>query len=341
MRSHFAALCGDFCERTSVVDDLGGRTRGAFALSLGMRREVRTHHGMAALAARQYGVVTREQLNDLGYSDASIDRAVRSGRLHAWHRTVFAVGHTGLDHHALCMAAVLFRGDGALVSYQSAVWLWGLERALEIPVHISVRWRGHSQDAICLHHCPALRDEDVSTTERVPVTGVPRTLLDYASVAKTPRLERAIDQADRLGILDVPAVDRITDEVRGHPGNKRLRRAIVIYREPGFTRSGGEKRMLAALADAGVRRPAVNNFVEGYELDFYWGQEKFAVELDSWEHHRGRRSFENDPERQEALAMAGIETIRITGTRLKREPDCVATRIGEHLARRRQASVRS
>jgi hypothetical protein len=33
--------------------------------------------------------------------------------------------------------------------------------------------------------------------------------------------------------------------------------------------------------------------------------------------------------------MAGIETIRITGTRLKSEPREVANRIAEHLARRR------
>src|SRR5215475_9185497 len=109
-----------------------------------MRRELRTHHSMAALAARQYGVVTREQLNELGYSDAAIERAVASGRLHAWHRSVFAVGHQGLSPHGLCMAAVLFRGDGALISFQSAVWLWGFERRLEIPVNVSVRWRGHS-----------------------------------------------------------------------------------------------------------------------------------------------------------------------------------------------------
>jgi very-short-patch-repair endonuclease len=94
--------------------------------------------------------------------------------------------------------------------------------------------------------------------------------------------------------------------------------------------------MLAALADAGVGRPAVNNFIEGYELDFYWERERFAVELDSWEHHRDRRSFEQDPARQETVAMAGIEMIRITGSRLKREPEAVARRIGEHLARRRR-----
>ena len=82
------------------------------------------------------------------------------------------------------MAAVLFRGEGALISYQSAAWLWGLEKKLEIPVNVSVRWRGHAQDGIGLHHCPALRDEDVAATERLPVTAVPRTLLDYASTAK-------------------------------------------------------------------------------------------------------------------------------------------------------------
>jgi very-short-patch-repair endonuclease len=308
----------------------------AFALSHTMRRQVRTHQRLANLAARQYGIITRDQLTGLGYTDRMVDHALRTGRLQAWHRKVFAVGHGGLSPHGLCMAAVMFRGDGALISYQSAIWLWGLEKKLEIPVNVSVRWRGHSQNAIGLHHCPALREEDFERTEGMPVTALPRTLLDYASTAKRYRLEFALDRADRLDLLDPTAIDRILDEVRGHQGCRRLRSALAIYRETGFTRSGGEKKMLAALADAGVRRPAVNNFIEGYELDFFWGHERFAVELDSWEHHRSHRSFEEDRERQEILAMAGIETIRVTGTRLKREPRQVAHRVAEHLERRRR-----
>jgi very-short-patch-repair endonuclease len=301
-----------------------------------MNGELRTHQRTADLAARQYRVVTRQQLIALGYTEEMINHDLETGRLQAWHQSVFAVGHRPLSRHALCMASVLFRGEGALISYQSAVWLWGLERTLEIPVHVSVRWRGHAQDAIGLHHCPTLRDEDIAETESLPVTAIPRTLLDYASVAKGYRLERAVDRADRLGLLDLAAIDRITDEVRGHRGRGPLRRAMVIYRESGFTRSGGEKRMLAALADSGVRRPTVNNFINGYELDFYWEEERLAVELDSWEQHRDRRSFEEDRKRQEELAMAGIEIIRITGRRLKREPRKVARRIAEHLDRRRQ-----
>jgi very-short-patch-repair endonuclease len=300
-----------------------------------MRQERRSHHDLAGLATRQYGVVTSGQLHELGYSDDAIKRAVAAGRLHAWHRSVFAVGHQGLSPHGLCMAAVLFRDEGALISHQSAVWLWGMERKLEIPVHVSVRWRGHRQDTIGLHHCPALRVEDVAETERLPVTGVARTLLDYAADAKPFRLERALDRADRLALLDLVAIDRITDDVGGHRGRARLLRAMTVYREKGFTRSGGEKRMLSALADMGVKRPLVNNFIDGYELDFFWPQERFAVELDSWEHHRSRRSFEEDRERQEKLSMSGIEMIRITGTRLRREPRKVAMRVAAHLERRR------
>jgi very-short-patch-repair endonuclease len=302
---------------------------------------VRTHQALAGLAARQYGVVTWEQLTRLGYTKATISRAVSAGRLHALHRTVFAVGHQGINRHGLCLAAVMFRGVGALLSYQSAAWLWGIDRTLELPVNVSVRWRGHRQATLGLHHCPALRDEDAAMTELIPVTAVPRTLLDYASTAKDYRLRLAIDRADRLDLLDIDSVDRIIDEVRGHRGAKRLRQEMTIYREKGFTRSGGEKRMLAALADASVRRPTVNMFIEGYEIDFFWERERFAVELDSWEHHRGRRSFEEDRKREDDLTMAGIELIRITGTRLKREPRQVAERISAHLDRRRLERVRS
>jgi hypothetical protein len=311
----------------------------ALALGHPMRGQLRTHQKMANLAARQYGIVTRDQLTALGYTDRMVDHALQIGRLQAWHQDVFAVGHGGLSRHGLCKAAVMFRGEGALISFQSAIWLWGMEEKLEIPVNVSVRGKGRPQGAIGLHHCPALRDEDFATTERLPVTSVPRTLLDYASTAKRYRLEMAIDRADRLDLLDPPAVDRMLDEVRGHRGRGPLAKALTIYREAGFTRSGGEMKMLAVLADAGIQRPAVSSSVEGHELDFYWEQERFGVELDGWEQHRGSRSLEEDRKREDDLALAGISTIRVTGTRLKHEPGEVAERIAAHLQRRRQAQA--
>jgi hypothetical protein len=290
---------------------------------------------MANLAASQYGIVTRRQLAELGYSERMIVHAVRIGRLQTWHPGVYAVGHGGLSPHGLCKAAVVYRGEGALISFQSAVWLWGLERKLEIPVNITLRGAGNPRSAIGIHHAPELRDEDAATTERLPVTAVPRTLLDYASVAATYRLEGAIDRADQLELLDPAAIDRIVEEAEDHPGANRLRRAIQVYRQSGYTRSGGGEMMLEALAEAGVAEPAVNDRVGGYELDFYWEPERFAVELDGWDGERTLRSREEERRRREELATAGVETIRITGTRLKHEPRRVADRVAEHLDRRR------
>lgn len=301
----------------------------------GMRAKVRTHERLAELAADQYGIVTGVQLVKLGYSASAISRAEASGRLHRIHREVFAVGHPGPPPHGRCLAAVFARGEGALLSYRSAGWLWGLEPALEQPIEVSVRWRGHGRSPLHLHHCPALRPEDTDSNEGIPVTAVPRTLLDIASVVPRWRLERAVERAERMDQLELPAVEKLLNDVLGHAGRGKLRAALDLSSEPGFTRSRGEKQMLRLVREAGLPRPKVNLFIEGFELDFYWEAERFAVELDSWDAHRTRKSFESDPLRQEELKLAGIEMIRITGRRLKRNPEQVAEHLKILLARRR------
>jgi very-short-patch-repair endonuclease len=233
------------------------------------------------------------------------------------------------------MAAVLARGKEALLSYRSAGWLWGLEPALKSPIEVSVRWRGHGRSPLHLHHCPALRPEDSGSKEGIPVTAVPRTLLDIASVVPQWRLERAVERAERMDLLEVSDVERLLSDVRGHPGRGKLRAALDLSSEPGFTRSRGEKRMLQLTREAGLPRPKVNLFIEGFEIDFYWEAERFAVELDSWDAHRTRKSFESDPLRQEELKLAGIEMIHVTGRRLKRNPEEIAERLKVLLARRR------
>jgi hypothetical protein len=294
------------------------------------RRHAEIHARMANLAASQYGIVTRDQMNALGYTDRLIEHALEAGRLQAWHPDVFAVGQGGLSPHGLCQAAVMFRGEGALISHQSAAWLWGLEKKLRIPVNVSVPWPEVEEDAIGLHRCPELREEDVTEIERLPVTAVPRTLLDLAAAARQYKLEAAIDCADRLDLLDPVAVDRILEEVDGHPGRETLARAMRIYRQNGLTGSGAERRMLAVLAEAGVRPPAVDQVVAGHELDLYWDEEGFGVELD----RHGPRSFEEERRRRNDLAAAGIATIRVSGTRLRHEPREIAGRVADHLRSR-------
>jgi very-short-patch-repair endonuclease len=88
------------------------------------------------------------------------------------------------------------------------------------------------------------------------------------------------------------------------------------------------------VTQAGLPTPAMNHFVAGHEIDAWWEAERFGVELDVYETHGSRLSFEEDRVRDDELLLAGIETTRVTGPRLDREPEAVVGSLRRHLARR-------
>jgi very-short-patch-repair endonuclease len=102
-----------------------------------------------------------------------------------------------------------------------------------------------------------------------------------------------------------------------------------------FTRSGFETLFFESLLAAGLTRPATNFVEAGFELDVYWPEQRFAVELDTYATHGTQAAFERDHVRDEDLALAGIELIRVTDVRFHREPEAVLKRIATLLARRR------
>lgn len=144
-----------------------------------------------------------------------------------------------------------------------------------------------------------------------------------------------MENAERIGQLDLIAIDSLLRRSRGFRGVARLQRALEIYRDPAFTRSGLERRFLALVKRAGLPRPSMNYFIEGYELDAYWPAKRFAVELDTYDHHGGHVEFERDRLRQEDLKLADIEMTRVTGVRMDREPEAVVARLRRLLAQRR------
>lgn len=299
-----------------------------------MDEERRSHDALARLAKEQYGVVSVRQLADLGYSKDDIGHAASTGRFHSVHHGVYAIGHAAVSRQGRCIAAVLSCGDGALLSHRSAGWLWGLTSRFATPVEVTAASPRQSRRAIRVHSAEALTPDDRAWTEGVSTTALPRTLLDFAAV--DPRfIGRALDNAQRLGLLDLIAIDALISRSRGFRGVARLREALVIHRPSAFTRSDLERRFLELVRRADLPLPAMNFFAEGHELDAYWPAERFAVELDTYDYHGGRVAFERDRLRQEDLKLAGIEITRITGARLDREPEAVMNRLRRLLTQRR------
>lgn len=258
-----------------------------------------------------------------------------AGRLHRLHRGVYAVGHTNLSPQGHYLAAVLACAPRALLSHVSGAWLWGLLRQRPGVIHITAPTRRRGKPPLSIHHA-RLVDEDRALLDDIPVTALPRTLLDLAAMLPADRLRRAIERSEELHLFDLGPVDSLLARVGGHPGAGRLRRALALYRPPPFTRSGLERRFLELVEKAGLPTPSTGFNELGYELDVYWQAERFAVELDVYETHGTREAFESDRLRQENLKLSGIEMIRVTSPRLDRESDEVIERVAVLLERRRR-----
>src|SRR5690606_25651027 len=81
-------------------------------------------HHLAALATRQRGVVSRDQILALGFSERTIETRSRRG---LWHRiapSIYAIGHRGLSRRARGIAALLQAGPTAALSHWSAARVW-------------------------------------------------------------------------------------------------------------------------------------------------------------------------------------------------------------------------
>jgi len=274
-------------------------------------------------------------IDTLGYSRSAVARAAANGRLHRLYRGVYAVGHTDLSPQAECLAAVLACGPGALLSHHSAAWLWGVARWPHAPLAVTAPKPRRPRLPIRLHRARALTPDDRAVHECIPVTAIPRTLLDLAAAVRPDRLRRLLQHSEELRLFDLREFEAVLARSAGHPGAGRLRRAMALYRPAPFTRSGLERRFLELVLEAGLPRPATGFAAAGYELDVYWPDQRFAVELDTYETHGSHDSFESDRLRQENLKLAGIEMTRVTGHRLDREPQRVIERVGQLLAQRR------
>ena len=287
-------------------------------------------------------MVSAGQLVALGYSRKSIVKEADHGRLLPLHQRVYAVGHRRLTWHSRCWAAVLAAEPDeaapwrAVASHYSAAYLWGLLRFTPDVMHVTAPTRRRAKRNFRVHFSSILAAEDRDVRDGIPVTAVPRTLLDLSVRAQPERIEGYLERAEDRDLLDVRAIEDVLARAGGHRGRGRLARALAIYRpDPAFTRSRYERHFRRAVKAAGLPDPSMNFNVYGFELDAYWPDLRFAVELDLFETHGSRAAFERDRLRQEELKLLGFESIRITAPRFKRERKAVLRNLETLLERRR------
>jgi len=287
---------------------------------------------VARIAARQHGNATRLQLLNAGFTNNAIARRVAAGQLHRVHNGVYAVGRPPQTALERASAAVLACGPTAALSHLPALALWDLAgwpaRVEEVVVSQDRR-----PSTVRVHICRTLLPRDVRRRHGIPVTSPARTLLDCAPLLTDRARTRAVNDALRAKLLKPAHLAELLLRCPTHPGAQSLRQ--LVETEAGVTRSVLEDMFLAFCRRYGLPRPKVNQRVNGYEVDFLFEVEALIVEVDGWDFHRSRDSFERDRIRDaDIYEAAGIPTVRLTHERMKTQPEIEAARLERILKRR-------
>jgi very-short-patch-repair endonuclease len=264
-----------------------------------------------ALAARQHGVVARAQLLALGLSGDGIKHRVRKGLLHRVRRGVYAVGRPNLGRHGRWMAAVLACGPDAVLSHESAAVLWGIRTREPSDIEIAVPRLAARSEPRCVIHRRVLAPSDITERHGIPVTTPTRSLLDLAGTLGPRALEAAVNQADKLDLVDPEALRSALDAMKGRRAAPALR-TLLDRRTFTLTDSELERRFLRIARKAGLGKPMTQVRVNGFLVDFYWPDLKLVVETDGLRYHRTPAQQANDRRRDQVHTAAGLTPLRFT-----------------------------
>jgi very-short-patch-repair endonuclease len=280
---------------------------------------------VAELAGRQFGVVSRSQLNELGLGRRAVQRRVEAGRLHPLYPGVFSVGHRLVPRQGWWLAAVLASGPDALLSHWSAAALWMIRPNSRSRIDVTVPHRSRSSDPI-FRHVSAVPVDERAVEEGIPVTSVHRTILDLAATEPVDTVRAMIKEAGHHRHYDRLSLPALLGRYPGRRGVKRVSLALKRLEEDpaGRPRSPLEEKFLPFICRFQLPRPRLNDWIllgpERFQVDCHWPRSRLIVELDSWKSHGTRSSFRSDRERDRALLLAGYRVTRLTWAQLDDEP---------------------
>jgi very-short-patch-repair endonuclease len=221
------------------------------------------------------------------------------------------------------MAAVLRYRPNAVLSHQSAGVLYGITKDRGHPIHISLTSPGPrtKERGIAVHRRRVLKPTDTTWWKGIPVTTVVLTLCDLATTLDDMALERAVNKADALDLIDP---ERLREAIDGldRPGAARLRR--LLDRDTFVvTESELEQLFLPLVRRAGLPLPESQRHFPPHRVDFYWPSPDLVVECDGLRYHRTAAQQAEDLRRNHAHAKARRLWLRFSHYQVAKEPGYV------------------
>jgi very-short-patch-repair endonuclease len=185
-----------------------------------------------------------------------------------------------------------------------------------------------------VHGRSSLAGRSIVRRHGIPVTTPVQTLIDLATESKELRLERAVNEADKLDLVDPETLRRALDSYVGMPGVKTLRTLLDRHT---FRLSDSDLEVFfrpLALA-AGFALPLSKAWILGYKVDFFFPDHGLVVETDGLRYHRTPAQQARAVKRDQKHQAAGLRVLRFTHWQIAHEPNevtAILRTIRPHLA---------
>jgi len=157
-------------------------------------------------------------------------------------------------------------------------------------------------------------------------------MLDLATELGPKSLERAVNEADKLDLVDPETLRRELDGRAGRAGVKPLR-ALLDRDTFLLTDEELERLFLSLVREMGLPLPRTREMVNGFEVDFFWPELKLVVETDGLRYHRTPSAQARDALRDQIHTAAGYTRLRFSHHQVRYEPAHVKRILGETVVR--------
>ena len=276
------------------------------------------------IASQQGGVIRRDQAAEAGFTMNQIDWRVSTGEwtlvTKGGYRLIAMPGRLSLLRSA---AAVL---PDANVSHFSAAALHDLSGLPSETVSVTVPSKTtHAFPGVQVFRNDDLASAHLSTVRGLRVTGLPRTVVDLASMLTLRHLEFVVDDLLASGRCKVADLRLVLDSVarRGKPGVRAMRTVLDARSAADENRSQLERAGGALLSDAGFtgyRDEYPIPWASNQRFDVAFPTHRLAIEWDSIRWHTSKRSFQADRRRDRLAVEHGWRVLRFTWVDVHESP---------------------
>ncbi|MEY2434383.1 MAG: hypothetical protein QOC92_4108 [Acidimicrobiaceae bacterium] len=296
------------------------------------------------LARRQQGSFAGWQLDEHDVPSALRTRRLGSG---VWRRAlpgVYVLPSAPSTFQQRLWIGWLAVGPLATVSFESAAQVRCIPNVLRNRLTFTVAHSGYQRiPGVTIHQLSDVLPGHVTSIDGLPVTTVPRTVVDLAAVVTSKRLLHIVEDTKHAGLASYVEIGECLASVarRGKPGVRALTRVLDTFQGGKATpNSRLERDLLEAIRRGRLPLPIAQfpfpgrQFVKGC-VDFAYVDAKLVVEADGRRWHTRIQDIARDHERDGDAAEAGWLTLRLLYEHIVGDPEGTARRVRAVLKQRR------